>query len=56
MTNGVSWKMPLTEAQLKTRDTQRDLGAELLQAARDLKAGKGKVVAKIELPPSSKPG
>jgi hypothetical protein len=45
--------MPLTETQLKTRDAQRDLGAELLQAARGLKAGKGKVVAQFELPPSS---
>lgn len=43
--------MPMTEQELKARDAKRDLGAELLQAARDLKAGKGKVVAKIEVPP-----
>lgn len=48
--------MPMTEEELKARDAQRDLGAELLQAARHLKAGKGKVVAKIEVPPSSRPG
>ncbi len=43
--------MPLTDKQLKTRDAKRDIGAELLQAVRDMKAGKGKVVAKIEVPP-----
>lgn len=43
--------MPLTEKQLKERDAKRDIGAELLQAVRDMKAGKGKVVAKIEVPP-----
>jgi putative transcriptional regulator len=43
--------MPLTEKELKERDAQRDLGTELLQAVRDMKAGKGKVVAKIEVPP-----
>ncbi len=43
--------MPLTEKQLKERDAKRDIGVEILQAIRDLKAGKGKVVAKIEVPP-----
>lgn len=43
--------MPLTDKQLKKRDAKRDIGAELLQAVRDMKAGKGKVVAKIDVPP-----
>lgn len=43
--------MPMTDKQLRVRDAKRDLGAELLQAVRDMKAGKGKVVAKIEVPP-----
>jgi putative transcriptional regulator len=43
--------MPLTDKQLKERDAKRDIGAELLQAVRDLKAGKGKVVANIDVPP-----
>ena len=43
--------MPMTEKQLRERDAKRDLGAELLQSIREMKAGKGKVVAKIEVPP-----
>lgn len=43
--------MPLTDKELQKRDAQRDLGTELLQAVRDIKAGKGKVVAKINVPP-----
>ena len=43
--------MPMTDKQLRERDSKRDLGAELLQAVRDMKAGKGKVVAQIEVPP-----
>ena len=31
--------MPLTEAQLQKRDASRNLGEELLQAIRDVKAG-----------------
>ena len=34
----------LTERQLVARDSKRDLGAELLQAVRDMRAGRGKVV------------
>ena len=41
----------MTDKQLRERDSKRDLGAELLQAVRDMKAGKGKVVAQIEVPP-----
>lgn len=32
--------MPMTEQELLARDARRDLGAELLQAVRDLKAGR----------------
>ena len=32
--------MPLTEKELLERDTKRDLGAELLQSIREMKAGK----------------
>ena len=34
----------MAEKQLVTRDAKRDLAAELLQAVRDMKAGRGKVV------------
>ena len=43
--------MPMTEKQLRERDAERDLGAELLQSIREMKAGKCRVVAKIEVPP-----
>jgi predicted XRE-type DNA-binding protein/DNA-binding transcriptional regulator YiaG len=39
--------MPLTEKQLRTRDAKRDLGAELLAAVRDMKAGRGAVVGRF---------
>ena len=32
--------MPMTEKALKTRDAKRNIGAELLQSVRDLKAGR----------------
>lgn len=32
--------MPLTEKELLERDTKRDIGAELLQSIREMKAGK----------------
>ena len=41
----------MTEKQLRKRDAKRDLSAELLQSIREMKAGKGRVVAKIEVPP-----
>ena len=41
----------MTEKQLRERDAKRDLGAELLQSIREIKAGKGRVVAKIEVAP-----
>ena len=43
--------MPMTEKQLRERDAKRDLGAELLQSIREMKAGEGQVVATIEVPP-----
>ena len=41
---------PMTEKQLLARDAKRDIGAELLLSVRQLKAGKGKVVAHVEVP------
>ena len=43
--------MPMTEKQLRERDAQRDLGAELLLSIREMKAGKGAIVAKIAVSP-----
>lgn len=40
----------MTERQLKQRDAKRDLSAELLQSVRKVKAGKGKVVARVAVP------
>ena len=42
--------MRMTEKQLAQRDAKRDLGAELLQSVREMKARKGKVVAKVAVP------
>ena len=42
--------MPMTEKQLTRRDAKRDLGAELLQSVREMKAGKGRLVAKVVAP------
>ena len=36
--------MKLTDKQLRRRDAGRDIGAEVLRAVRDIKAGKGKRV------------
>ena len=35
---------PLTDAELEKYERQRDLGAELVQAIREMKAGQGRVV------------
>lgn len=43
--------MPMTEKQLQARDAKRDIGAELLASVRQMKAGTGKVVARVEVPP-----
>lgn len=42
--------MPMTDKELRERDAKRDLGTELLQSVREMKAGKGKVVAHVEVP------
>lgn len=42
--------MPMTERQLLARDAKRDIGAELLLSVRQMKAGKGSVVASVEVP------
>ena len=42
--------MPMTDKQLTNRDAKRNLGAELLQSVREMKAGKGKVVTRVEVP------
>ena len=42
--------MPLTEKELLTRDAKRDIGAELLQAVREMNAGLGKVSYRIKVP------
>jgi putative transcriptional regulator len=34
----------LTQAEIETLEAKRDIGAEILQSIRDMKAGKGKVV------------
>jgi hypothetical protein len=42
--------MPLTEKELLARDAKRDIGAELLQAVREMNAGLGKVSYRIKVP------
>jgi hypothetical protein len=42
--------MPLTERELLARDAKRDIGAELLQSAREMNAGLGKVAYRIKVP------
>ena len=37
--------MVLTDKQLQARDAMRDIGAELLQSVREMKAGKGRMPA-----------
>lgn len=43
--------MPMNEKQLATRDAKRNLGAELLKSVREMKAGKGRVVARVAVSP-----
>jgi putative transcriptional regulator len=40
----------MTEKQLLKRDAKRDIGAELVLSVRQMKAGKGRVVARVEMP------
>ncbi|MCB0325398.1 MAG: helix-turn-helix domain-containing protein [Bdellovibrionales bacterium] len=41
--------MPMTEKELLERDAKRDIGAELLQSVREMKAGKRNRVHQIEI-------
>ena len=43
--------MPMTEKELIKRDAKRDLGAELLKSVREMKTGKGRVVARVAVSP-----
>ncbi|MHB1198173.1 MAG: helix-turn-helix domain-containing protein [Polaromonas sp.] len=40
----------MTEKQLLARDAKRDIGAELLLSVRQMKAGKVKIVARVDVP------
>jgi predicted XRE-type DNA-binding protein len=42
--------MPMADKELLARDAKRDIGAELLQSVREMKAGKGKVSFRFEVP------
>ncbi|MCB1806737.1 MAG: helix-turn-helix domain-containing protein, partial [Candidatus Competibacteraceae bacterium] len=41
--------MPMTEKELLERDAKRDIGAELLQSVREMKAGKRNRVHQIKI-------
>ena len=41
----------MTEKQLHARDAKRDIGAELLQGVREMKAGRSGRVHKVAVPP-----
>lgn len=43
--------MPMTEKELKKRDAERDIGAELLESVRQMKAGRASRIHKVEVPP-----
>lgn len=43
--------MPMTEKELKKRDEERDLGAELLESVKQMKAGRAGRIHKIEVSP-----
>lgn len=43
--------MPLDEKELLARDAKRNIGEELLQAVRDIKAGKASQVSTLEISP-----
>jgi putative transcriptional regulator len=47
--------MKLTDEQLRRRDAGRDIGAEVLRAVRDIKAGKGKRVTVTMPAPAEAP-
>ena len=43
--------MPMTEKELKKRDAERDLGAELLESVTQMKAGRACRIHKVEVSP-----
>lgn len=43
--------MPMTEKELKKRDAERDLGAELLESVTQMKAGRASRIHKVEVSP-----
>ena len=43
--------MKLSDKELRKRDATRDIGAEILQAVRDIKAGRGKRIT-VTVPPA----
>lgn len=43
--------MPMTEKELLKRDAKRDLGAELLESVRQMKAGRTGKTHKVAIPP-----
>ena len=43
--------MPMTEKELKKRDAERDLGAELLESVTQMKAGRANRIHKVEVSP-----
>ena len=44
--------MKLSDKELRKRDATRDIGAEILQAVRDIKAGRGKRIT-VTVPPAA---
>ncbi len=43
--------MPMTEKELQMRDAKRNLGAELLESVRQMKAGRAGKIHKVSIPP-----
>jgi len=43
--------MSINERELQQRDAKRDLGAELLESAREMKAGRAAKLHKVAIPP-----
>ena len=43
--------MPMTEKELQARDAKRNLGAELLESVRQMKAGRAGKIHKVSIPP-----
>lgn len=43
--------MPMIEKELKKRDAERDLGAELLESVTQMKAGRASRIHKVEVSP-----